>query len=111
MTDLKFTTGSTFNPSIVYWQDEAKTIPHDLTGFTCEFFIKDDAEDNDAVALYNLSNAGAGLILTPLDGKMDITLTDEQSSTLTKSFYYWELKINSSAGERTTIGVGRLVKS
>lgn len=111
MTDLNFIKGSVFNPVITYWQDSAKTTPHNLTGFICQFLIKDDVSDEDAEALYNLSSAGSGLILDAVNGKMSITLTGDQSNTMSKSYYYFEVKITSSGGEKTIIADGRLVRT
>ncbi len=110
MSDLKFIQGSTFNPVITYWQDAAKTTPHDLTGFTANFYVKNDKSDDDADALYNLASDGSGLTLTPSTAVIEPVLTDEQTQTLDKSVYYWQQKIESSAGQVTTIAEGRLIK-
>lgn len=108
--DLEFQQGSTFQPTITYWQDEAKTTPHDLTGFTANFLVKDDKSDDDADALHNLTN-GSGLTLTPLTAVIEPVLTDEQTQLLEKSVYWWQQKITSSGGETTIIAEGRLVKT
>lgn len=110
MTDLTIQAESTFTPTITWYTDSTKETSYNLTGYTAAMYIKASAGDSDDEALITLSTETSGITLTEEDGQLDIVLTDEQAATLTKSIYYYALRVESSGGVVTTLLKGRLLK-
>ena len=97
--DLLIEQGATFSIPIVYKEDNVAV---DLTGATvrCQFREK----INSAIPLLDLStDAGEGLVLTPLEGKIVMTITDIQTEDMKIWAGVWDMLITFPSGEKFRI--------
>lgn len=62
--------GATFDCSIVLWENNIKTVPFDLTGYTVTVTVG-------SLVLLD----GDGITITPEDGTIDLKLTPTQTSS------------------------------
>ena len=96
---------ATFTIGIGY--KDAQGDPVDLTGYTAAMQIRDSA----AVVLLSLSTTptanGSVLTVTPLTGTIDVTITDEDTATLTNGVY--DLVITDGSGNKTRLIEGKVV--
>ena len=97
--DLYIEQGATFMIPIVYKEDD---LPVDLTGATVRSQFREKI--NSAVALLDLTSApGGGLVVTPLEGKIVMTITDEQTQDLKVYKGVWDMLITFPSGEKFRI--------
>lgn len=97
--DLYIEQGATFMIPIVYKEND---LPVDLTGATVQSQFREKI--NSAVALLDLtSEPGEGLVITPLEGKIVMTITDEQTKDLKVYKGVWDMLITFPSGEKFRI--------
>ena len=91
--------GTTFSIPIVYKEDDT---PVDLTGAVVRSQFREKV--NSAAVLLDLdSGPGGGLVITPLEGKIVMTITDAQTSALKVYFGVWDMLITFASGEKFRI--------
>ena len=97
--DLYIEQGATFMIPIVYKEND---LPVDLTGATVQSQFRERI--NSAVALLDLSSVpDGGLVITPLEGKIVMTITDEQTKDLKAYKGVWDMLITFPSGEKFRI--------
>jgi hypothetical protein len=73
----------------------------DLTGCTVAFRLKSTLDAATSYAeVTTTAGATGSIVLTPLEGKMDVTVTDETTAALTASKGKWELVISFPDGSK-----------
>lgn len=68
----------------------------DLTGYTAEYQARKSS--NDETAALDLDEDG--LTITPLLGKIEVLITDEQSAAMAPGIYFADLFVTPPSGER-----------
>jgi len=91
--------GATFSESITYQDSEGVAI--DLTGFTATMVILDDWDGN-------IIETVTGVIATPTNGTILLTITDETTATYNVSTGVYKLDIESGGGEVTRLLTGKM---
>jgi hypothetical protein len=97
--DLELRAGDTETRVFYFWQDEAMTVPTDLTGRTYRAEFRTAKNDD--------STASASLAIVPGVGTVTVTLTPTQTRALRDvgRRFFWDLEEN-AAGVITTIVAG-----
>lgn len=87
--DLSIEKGEDYS-KIFYWKDKNK-VAKDLTGYTARMQIRSSI--NAASFLIELTTENSGIVLTPAEGKIELVMTDTETSALsgTKGIYDLEL--------------------
>lgn len=99
--DLNIDQGGTFIRTFVY-KDSAGT-PQDLTGFTAGFQIRKTHNAKGVPIFDGTTFPGALTIPNPTDGKILLTLTDEETQAMPAPFEgVWDLEIEETAGDVVT---------
>ena len=91
--------GTTFSIPIVYKEDD---LPVDLTGATVRSQFREKIHSN-AHLLELTSSPGGGLVVTPVEGKIVMTITDVQTSALRVYAGVWDMLITFANGEKFRI--------
>jgi len=81
----------------VYWKDNTNT-PYDLTGWTGEMQLR---KDFDSDIITTLSTANGKIVITSSIGKIDIILTDLETSALDEDDFpcVYDLELTDSSGD------------
>lgn len=97
--DLYIEQGATFMIPIVYKEDD---VPVDLTGATVRSQFREKI--NSAEPILDLSSeVGGGLVITPLEGKIEMTIADDQTEDLKTYKGVWDMLITFANGEKFRI--------
>lgn len=95
--------GATFSIPIVYKED---ALPVDLTGATVQSQFREKI--NSALPLLDLSSAaGDGLVISPLEGKIVMTITGAQTDVIKIWTGVWDMVITFPSGEKFRILKGQ----
>jgi hypothetical protein len=81
--------GSTFSRTII-WKDSSDT-PINLTGYTAYMLI----DPNDGSSDYVLSTANGKIVITPLEGKLVLTISSTDTDSFTWPSARYELQVDS----------------
>ena len=99
--DLTIDQGGTFTRTFIY-KDSAGAV-QDLTGFTAAFQIRKTHNAKGAPTFDGTTFPGALTIPNPTDGKIILSLTDEQTQALPAPFQgVWDLELEETAGDVVT---------
>lgn len=99
--DLGIDQGSTFVLTFVYKDSTGAVV--DLTGFTAGMMIRKTHNASGEPTFDGTTFPGALTIPTPTDGKIILTLTDEETQALPAPFEgVWDLEIEETAGNIVT---------
>ena len=85
--------GDTWKRTVIY-KDAAKVVIP-IVAYTAKMVFRKTYGGADILTLTNVS----GIVITALEGRLDITLTDEQTATMSGPFVA-DLEIISPSGER-----------
>lgn len=103
--DLYIDQGSTFTRTFIY--KNSNGVPIDISGYTPSLMIR-DSHNAAGVPIYdNTTAAGTLTIPTGTDGKIELTMTDEDTAGFPAPLEaVWDLEIESAAGVVTRIVEG-----
>lgn len=94
--DLEIYQGSTFRKTFI-WKTGDPTAPVDLTGYTARMQIRERITDDSPVI--ELTTENSRIILTPAEGKIELHLTDADTSTITIKKGVYDLELVSPGGD------------
>lgn len=97
--DLLIEQGATFEIPIVYKEDNQ---PVDLTGATVKAQFRERISSADPVISLD-NGVDGGLVVTPLDGKIVMTILPEQTETLKVYKGVWDMLITFADGTKFRI--------
>jgi hypothetical protein len=104
--DLEIKQGATFTRTIL-WEDAAG-YPFDMTGWTAKLQIR--AGYSSISPLLTLtSSPAAGIVITPLIGQIDITITAAQSATIQQDRAVYDIEIDKGGGVRSRLVEGKVM--
>lgn len=83
--------GSVFYINMLYQDPNGD--PIDLTGMTARMQLRRTYNTPAELTLTSPSN---GIVITPLIGKIAVTITDEQTGALGSGFYLYDLELNNA---------------
>lgn len=86
--DLVITQGATYNKALI-WKDKDDN-PHDLTGYHAKMQFRENFNSPPIITLTTQNNR---LIITPLEGKIEIKLTPQETRELSKCKARYDLDI------------------
>jgi hypothetical protein len=86
--------GAQYTTTIVYQNPNGT--PIDLTGYTAAMQLRVQAAAPNPASLTLTSAPGGGIVITPLAGQLDITITTAQAATLDARFYVYDLELTLS---------------
>jgi len=98
--------GATWPKTIIYTDSEGTPVP--LTNYTVVMDIKERLDSTSPILQLSI---GSGITVTPAEGKIEIKITDAQTSAITITEGVYDLKITdpSSPGESTYLLEGSIV--
>ena len=99
--------GATFTLEVIY-KDSAGT-PINLTGYTAALQVRQNYYDE--TALVSLTSPSNGIVITPLLGKINITMSSTQTGSLDEGIYVYDLEINAGGGTITRLIQGQFTVS
>lgn len=102
--DIVIEQGSTFSLTVLL--KKPNKIPFDLTGYTGRSQIRKNHADTNVIAAFSVAVASP-----QKDGKVVMSLTDEQTAALAVISGVYDLELESPTGEVTRIVQGRVVVS
>lgn len=92
--------GSTLS-HIFYYKDENR-VAIDLTNYTARMQIRKKYNSTSFIA--ELTTGNGGIIITPLEGKIELYLADTATSALTDTYGVYDLElVNSTSGNVTKL--------
>lgn len=100
--------GSQYTTTIVY--EDPSGNPIDLTGYTAAMQLREQSASPNPATLTLTSAPGGGIVITPLTGTLDITMTTAQTGALDARFYVYDLELTLS-GVVTRIIQGQITVS
>jgi len=100
--------GSQYTTTILY--EDPSGNPINLTGYSAAMQLREQAAAPNPPSLSLTSGAGGGIVITPLDGQLDITMTTAQTGGLNARFYVYDLELTLS-GVVTRIIQGQITVS
>lgn len=110
--DLVIEQGATFKHTLLVKQTDAQNCPAvDLTGFTARMQVRQAIEAPDP--LIELTTANGRILITPLEGRIDMIISAQDSALLNfDDCAVYDLEIESAGGEVTRLvrGSVRLIK-
>lgn len=96
--------GATYRYTLI-WKDSAGVVIN-LTGCTAKLHIR-EAKDSPTY-LIELSTENSRITITPLEGKIDLYISDETTDTLTGTGGFYDLKIYHPNGDETRLVEGKV---
>ena len=84
------------------WQDRAKTVPLNLTGFTAKLEIKAVPIEGEDPDVLSLTTENDKITITALEGKIEWVASEEDTADL-EGEYSYELFMAAADGESTSI--------
>lgn len=96
--------GATYRHTL-YWKDKSG-VAIDLTGCSAKMQVRESVDSS--VVLLELSSANGGITITPLTGKIDLYLSDENSTLLVGLGGIYDLEIYWPNGDVTRLVEGKL---
>lgn len=101
--DLKVEKGATFKKRLII-KDSNKN-PIDLTGYIARMHIRPNARSS--VIIMDLTTTNSRILITPLQGQIDLIITDEDTSGITfNGSALYDLELEDSGGEVFKIARG-----
>jgi hypothetical protein len=111
--DLLIEQGADFDHSLIVKQGKATTQAElaalpvaDLTGYTARMHIRSVIEST--IILIALTTENGRIAITPLDGKIDMTISAIDTAALNFEAAVYDLEIVSSGGEVTRLVQGKV---
>lgn len=104
--DLYIEQGTTFEIPIIYKQDG---LPVDLTGVTAHAQLREKVSS--LVPLVDLASPDNGLVITPAEGKIVMTMTAAQTQALKVYKGVWDMLLTFSDGTKVRILNGQFTVS
>ena len=99
--------GAEYTTTIVYQNPNGT--PIDLTGYSAAMQLREQSTSPNPAAL-TLTSPSGGIVITPLAGQLDITITTAQTGALDARFYVYDLELTLS-GVVTRIIQGQITVS
>jgi hypothetical protein len=99
--------GAEYTTTIVY--KDPQGVPIDLTGYSAKMELREQSSSPNPAAL-TLTSPSGGIVITPLAGQLDITMTTAQTGALDARFYVYDLELTLS-GVVTRIIQGQITVS
>lgn len=99
--------GATYRHTL-FWKDKAK-LPIDLTGATARMQIRDAIDS--ATVLLELSTAINTIIITPLEGKIELYIHSNQTTVLAGEGGVYDLELYLSNGDTVRLIQGEIAFS
>lgn len=106
--DITLYQGATFRKTLI-WKTGDPAAPKDLTDFTARMQAR--VKLTDVEPLIELTTENGGITLTPAEGKIDLYLSDAQTSALEARKAIYDLELVSPDGEVTRLVEGKLTIS
>jgi hypothetical protein len=86
--------GAEYTTTIVY--KDPQGVPIDLTGYSAAMQLREQSSSPNPAPLTLTSGVGGGIVITPLAGQLDITITTAQATALEARFYVYDLELTLS---------------
>lgn len=99
--------GATFTLEVIY--KDSAGLPINLTGYTAALQVRQNYYDE--VALVSLTSPSNGIVITPLLGKINITMSSAQTGSLDEGIYVYDLEINAGGAVITRLIQGQFTVS
>lgn len=93
--DLTIDKGATYRKTF-FWKDSAG-VPIDLTGYTARMQIRENYSSNTLIA--ELTTENGGITITPLEGKIELFLSDTDTTALTQSKGVYDIELLAPGGD------------
>lgn len=87
--------GATWVKLFTYLDSDGET-PINLTGFTARMQLRQSYTSETPVI--NLTTENGGIVITPLTGEIEVTMTATQTAGIPAREYFYDLEIESSGG-------------
>lgn len=87
--DLEIDKGATYNKTF-YWKDSAGAAI-DMTGYTAKMHIKQNISSTTVIA--ELTTENGGITITPLEGKIELYISDEDTALITQLSGVYDLNL------------------
>lgn len=97
--------GATYRHTLI-WKDSAN-VPINLTGCTAKLQAR--ADTSSTTVLVELSTSNSRIILTPLEGKIELYISDEDTTTIQGLGAVYDLEIYHPNGDTTRLLEGKWV--
>lgn len=87
--------GATYNQTLLYFNPDGVT-PINLTGVTAKMQIRPTAESS--TLIIELSTTNGRIVIVPLEGKLTLSITDEDTNALPAGKYVYDLELYNPDG-------------
>ena len=93
--DLSIEKGETYRKTF-YWKNQNKSAK-DLTGYTARMQIR--KSNQSASFLQELTTGNGGITITPAEGKIELLISDTDTSALEGTYAVYDLELIDGGGE------------